>query len=348
MAQDQDTRTDSAAPASESTLPKRYAQFDWDNTLTDGLIYLLALGGFYVIFQTLYSLALSVGIPRDQAIVVASLADLAILAYSRKAVQEVNAGRSAWGIRLIVAALSLGTFTLQIRSAWPDPVSVGFHTLPATVWIIGHEMMLRGKLRDAKKQRRDHEIAQGLRPAPLPTIRTIWWILDPRSTFKVWRLSKLWEMSQDAVIRMETSRLQEEGESIPRAWQGVTLISVEPKRLESADEEGTELEKKLQQDRQKADACSITLYRKSDSSEKVTYQSMLQFLGSIPPAPAEGRPVFQAMQYLNLVEEAAERADIKTTGLFLSALLGVGAPYISRLRKMIREEETKELASAGS
>ncbi|MFE6000371.1 DUF2637 domain-containing protein [Streptomyces sp. NPDC056454] len=216
------TRTTPTTPASGQGFSAP-ARRDWDKTLTDGLIYLLAIGGFYVIFQTLYGLALTVGLPKDQAFVVACLADLAILAYSRKAVQEVNEGRSAWGIRLIVAVLSLSTFTLQVRSAWGDPVAVGFHALPATVWIIGHEMMLRGKLRNAKRQRREREIAQGLRPAPLPRIRAIHWLLSFHRTFQVWRLTKLWEVPQSTVVKQLAQEWRDDpkrkGKPLPAAWR---------------------------------------------------------------------------------------------------------------------------------
>ncbi|MGW1436936.1 DUF2637 domain-containing protein [Streptomyces griseus] len=292
---------------------------NWDKILTDGMIYLLAIGGFYVGYQTLYKLALAVDFPHDQAVVVASLVDLAILAYSRKAVQEVNDGRSAWGIRLIVAALSLATFALQIRAAWPNPTAVTLHALPPAVWVIGHEMMLRGKLRNAKSQRRTHEIAEGLRPAPLPRIRTTWWILAPKSTFLVWRLSKLWELPQETVIRLETERLQRAAKNIPRAWQGIALT--------------TDTTPEDQSDQQKTDAFDVVLTKQSDPQQELSPQEKIDFLGALPSAPAKGRPQDQAIEYLTLVEETADRLDIKVTGVFVATLLGVDPTYISRLQK---------------
>ncbi|PPS89546.1 DUF2637 domain-containing protein [Streptomyces sp. MH60] len=298
---------------------------DWDKTLTDGGIYLLGLGGFYVGYQVLHTQALAVGFPQDQAVVVAALADLAILLYSRKAVREVRAGRSARVIRTLVALFSLATFGLQLRDAWPDPLSVTFHALPPAVWIIGHEMMLRGDLRDAKAAKRDQQIADGLRPAPLPAIRLTWWLLDPFHTFKVWRRTKLWEVPQEAVIRHEATKLQAKNKDIPLAWQRVLLDT-------PADNDEPEARTRAQQDSQKQAAFAVTLYRQS-SRDKVPTDEMMDFLAALPPAPAEGRPLDKARDYVTLVEQEADTRDIKVTGVFLGALLGVDPSYISRLKK---------------
>jgi hypothetical protein len=304
------------------TTKARIAATDWDKTLTDGGIYLLALGGFYVGYQTLYTQALRVGFPEDQAIVVAALADLAILLYSRKAVREVKAGRSARIIRTIVAVFSLATFALQLRAAWPDPLAVAFHALPPAVWILGHEMMLRGRLRDAKAAKRDQQIADGLRPAPLPAIRLTWWLLAPLSTFKVWRRTKLWEVPQETVIRHEAAKRQDKGKDVPLAWQRVLLDTPADEPEDAA----------RQQDAQKQAAFDVVLTRQS-TRDKVPSDEMMDLLAALPPAPAEGRPSDQARDYVTLVEQEADARDIKVTNVFLAALLGVDPSYISRLKK---------------
>lgn len=335
------------ATTQRTRIPATLSRTDWDKTLTDGGIYLLGLGGFYVGYQVLHTQALAVGFPQDQAIVVAALADLAILLYSRKAVREVRAGRSARVIRTLVALFSLATFGLQLRDAWPDPLSVTFHALPPAVWIIGHEMMLRGDLRDAKAAKRDQQIADGLRPAPLPAVRLSWWLLDTKSTFKVWRRTKLWEVPQDAVIRHEAAKLQAQGKDIPLAWQGVLLdtpaapAEPEPELLTICgaaalfSAESLLPKPNIQQDRQKAAAFNITLTHQSDTRRRIPADEMMDFLAALPPAPAEGRPFDQARDYVTLVNKEADVRDIKVTGVFLAALLGVDASYISRLKKAV-------------
>ncbi|MCX4799666.1 DUF2637 domain-containing protein [Streptomyces sp. NBC_01242] len=309
MAHPKRTRNNSEMPAPETGFRARLTQIDWDKALTDGMIYLLALGGFYVGYQTLYSLALYVGFPQDQAVVVASLADLAILAYSRKAVQEVNEGRSAWGIRAIVTVFSLGTFALQIRAAWPDPIAVIFHALPPAVWIIGHEMMLRGKLRRAKKARREREIAQGLRPARLPSIRRVHWVLDPRNTFKVWRRMKLWELPQHVVVRQLADGRAAEKKAIPAAWQGILLTPVplaqqEPlKELEAAEPE-------------------------DEDEATVMWRCFLQ---ALPPVPPEGRSKEEARAYIERVEQLAGEFGVDCSRKTIANQLGVDPSYVSRI-----------------
>jgi hypothetical protein len=335
VASTQPTQPAPVLSATEHRFRAKIANVDWDKTLTDAMIYLLAIGGFYVGYQTLYRMALTVGFPDDQATVVAALADLAILAYSRKAVQEVNAGRSAWTIRTIVAAFSLGTFALQLRAAWPHPTAVAFHALPPAVWIIGHEMMLRGKLRHAKSARRASEIAAGLRPAPLPAIRRIHWILSFRSTFKVWRRVKLWEVPQAVVVRKLADDLKSEGKPVPAAWQGILLATPTPPlgRIVIPD-----LFKDQRRTPEKptaaADRVKSALHRAS-TGEEVTPDVRADFLKALPKAPVEGRPKDAAIDYIKQVEKLADTLDIRCTGLLLAELLDVQGSYVSRLRKEI-------------
>ncbi|WP_428957837.1 DUF2637 domain-containing protein [Streptomyces sp. cg35] len=310
----------------------RLARADWDKILTDGAIYALALGGFYVAFKTLYALALAVGATADEAVVLSSLADIAILAYSRKAVREVKAGRSAWGIRLIVAGFSLATVALQLRSAWPHPVAVGFHALPPLVWITGHEMMLRGELRDAKKQLREREIEAGLRPAPLPRLRRTWWILDPYHTFIVWRLTKLWEKPADYVIRTEATKRQNDGKDIPRAWQSA-LHEPEPESEgEGEDQPGSEglRLRTLNGEYAAPDACA----------------SFLQALQPVPEKDAHNRRSNDVTDaFVHQAQTLGHRFGLDITGVALAKILDVDPATISRSQARIRAAASKTLTS---
>lgn len=333
----QPTVTEPVVSRSGSTLRDRAARADWDKLTTDGGIYVLALGGFYVGYQTLYSQALLHGLPADQAAVVSALADLAILLFSRKAVREVKAGRSAWGIRLIVAAFSLATSGLQLRAAWGDPLAVAFHALPPAVWIIGHEMMLRGRLRDAKAKLRAQQIASGLRPAPLPKIRLTWWLLDPYHTFIVWRLTKLWEIGAPGVIRNEAAKRQAKSKDVPRAWEGylaATKTPNAPKRTRHQICTATAFVSldSLLPAHKPLPTITTTVYRQS-RREAVPAEELNAFLRLLPTAPADGRPFDVAAQYVRNVEDLSGPYDIKITNRFLGELLNVDETYASRLRR---------------
>jgi hypothetical protein len=327
MAHAKRTRKNSTVSATEPSLRTRLSEVDWGKVLNDGLIYLLALGGFYLGFSTLHALALGVGYTQDQAVVAAALADVAIFAYSRKALQEVKAGRSAWGIRLIVSVFSIATFALQIRAAWPDPTAVAFHAMAPAVWVIGHEMMLRGNLRDARKALRQQEIATGMRPAPLPKIRRVHWLLSPMNTFKVWRRMKLWELPQHVVVRQLADDLIAEKKAIPAAWQGILLT---PVALPAAPETpAIEPQPELEAEDEP----------KPRTEEDEMYE---RFLEALPPAPAEGRAKEEALAYIERVEQLAGEFGVECTGKFLAQLLGVDPSRISRIRPK------KELANASN
>jgi uncharacterized protein DUF2637 len=334
----QPTVTKAMVSRSGTTLRARAAQADWDKLITDGMIYLLAVGGFYLGYQTLYDLALAVGYTSHQAAVAAALADLAILAYSRKAVQEIKEGRSAWGIRLIVAAFSMATFGLQLRAAWPHPTAVGFHGMAPAVWILGHEMMLRGRLRTAKAARHAAQIAAGLRPAPLPAIRLSWWLLDPYHTLIIWRLVKLWEKPQREVIRNEATRRKDKGKNVPRAWEGYLLANPaeaqEPAPVlhEICGSAAIFTADSLLPASKPLPKITTTVYRQS-KREVVPADELEAFLRLLPDAPADGRPFNVAAQYVSDVEALSGPYDIKVTGKFLGELLNVDDTYVSRLRK---------------
>jgi hypothetical protein len=348
----QPTVTKAVMSHSGTTLRTRAAQADWDKITTDGMIYLLAVGGFYLGYQTLYTLALAVGYTSNQAAVAAALADIAILAYSRKAVAEIKEGRSAWGIRLIVAAFSLATFGLQLRAAWPHPTAVGYHGMAPAVWILGHEMMLRGRLRTAKAARRQAQIAAGLRPAPLPSIRLAWWLLAPLSTFTVWRLVKLWEVPQDVVIRTEAARRQANNKGVPRAWEGY-LLTTEPTAEPAPALHticGSAALFTIDSMLPKLDVPPVdtALYRLSDENEEVPADEIAVFLRTLPVAPAKGRPKDKAMAYIRDVDRLAAQYDIAVTDRYIATLLQVNPSRVSRLREAIREEDAAVALAANS
>lgn len=333
----QPTVTEPVVSRSGTTLRDRVAHTDWDKTITDGGIYLLALGGFYVGYQWLYTQALNVGFPDDQAMVVAALADLAILLYSRKAVREVKAGRPARIIRLIVAVFSIATFGLQLRAAWGDPLAVTFHALPPAVWIIGHEMMLRGNLRDAKAKLRADRIAAGLLPARLPAIRLSWWLLDPKNTFFVWRRVKLWEEAPASVIRNEVAKRQnKQGHKIPAAWQGYLTTAEAPTEPARPTICGAA---KLYNP--EVPAVDIVLYRRSDETRQVPASEVQTFLGFLPAPPVKGRPREKAMNFIRDIDALAVQYDIAVTDRYIAQLLEVNPSRVSRLRDFIAEEDAQ-------
>lgn len=316
MARTKPTRN---TPAPEYDAPSRFAQTDWNKTFNDVLIYLLAACGFYLGFSTLHALALRVGYSQHEAIAVASIADLAIFAYSRKALQEVKAGRSAWGIRLIVGVFSIATFALQLRSAWPNPTSLAFHAMPSAVWVIGHEMMLRGNLRDARKALRTLEIATGLRPAPLPRIRRVHWLLDPYHTLIVWRRMKLWELPQHIVVRQLAEDLaKDKKKSVPAAWQGILLTPVPLTALAATTEP---------QETQEAPAEPKVRDEAADMRER--------FMKTLPPAPPKGpngRTSDESFAYISRVEQLAGEFGIECTDKWIASLLDVDPSRIVRIR----------------
>ncbi|MFD8650675.1 DUF2637 domain-containing protein [Streptomyces mirabilis] len=319
MAQIKRTRNKPLLSATEPpSLRSRLDEVDWSKALNDGLIYLLAVGGFYLGFSTLYGLALHVGYTTPEAAVAASLADMAVFAYSRKALQEVKAGRSAWGIRLIVSVFSVATFALQLRSAWPDPTSLAFHAMPPAVWVIGHEMMLRGNLRDARKALRAKEIATGMRPAPLPRIRRVHWLLSPKNTFKVWRRMKLWELPQHVVVRQLADDLIAKNQEVPAAWQGILLT---PVALPAGQEAPKTLEIEPPEDEPEP-----------RTEEDEMYERFLQALPSVPPEGPNGRAKEAVLAWCDRVEQLAGEFGVECTSKLLAGILNVDPSRISRIR----------------
>lgn len=329
-----------APPSPIHTLKARAAHTDWDKTLTDGLIYLIAFGGFYVGYQVLFDMATKVGMPADQAAVVSGIADLLILTMSRKAVQEIKEGRSAWGIRTIVVIASLATFSLQLRAAWPHPTSLGFHGLAPAAWIIGHETMLRGRLRTAKATRKAAQIAAGLRPAPLPSIRRIWWLLAPFSTFTIWRLTKLTEQPPADVIRLEAARRKAKNKDIPRAWESYLTTDAPATQAPTPFQHTTCGSTFFSADALMAKLPPATvLYRRSDETQQVPTSEVQSFLRILPEPPLKGRPKDKAMAFIREIDALSVQYDITVTDKYIAQLLEVTPSRISRLRDAIRDED---------
>ncbi|MFF7198240.1 DUF2637 domain-containing protein [Streptomyces sp. NPDC008079] len=313
-----------------ATATRRFTSAFTEEKITDAAIYLLALGGFYITYQTLYQVALTNGFPPDQAVVVGALADLAILAYSRKAVQEVQQGRSAWGIRLIVAALSMATVALQLRAAWPHPTALGQHALPAVVWITGLEMMLRGKLRAAKAARRQALIDAGLRPAPLAKLRLSEWILSPWPTFLVWRIMNLRSATADTA-KAHLARTWTKTAPMPASWTvtvPAVLATVPPfKTLERprfALPAATAAAAP-------APVAPLPTIKHTDGTE-ATPQEVTAFLGALPAAPGKGRSKAEARVYQDAVQQIADEHTIMCTGTLIARLLDVSPGYVSQLK----------------
>lgn len=289
--------------------------------LIDTGVYTLAFGGFYIGYSTLRHVALNNGFPTSQAVVVAALADLAILVYSWKAKQEVEQGRSAWGIRGIVILMSLATFYLQMRAAWPDPTATAMHALAPVCWIVGHEMMLRGKLRDAKRALKQAQIDAGIRPAPLAKLRTTEWILSPLRTLKVWRRMVLWSVPADVVKRTLAAERRAANKPVPAAWAGVLLDD--------------EAEPTPAEEPAPAPASEPVF----DSAVKLTAGGTATdtqvdaFVNALPPVPAEGRSKQEARAWVDHVEAIADQHGIDCTNVMLAKLLGVSGGYITAIKK---------------
>lgn len=317
-------------------------RFRWLNeaVLVDAGVYLLALGGFYIGYATLRTLARSNGFPQHQAVVVAALADLAILVYSWKAKQEVEQGRSAWGIRLIVAAMSLATCALQLRAAWPHYTAVALHALAPAVWIVGHEMMLRGKLRDAKNARRQAQIAAGLRPAPLEKLRASEWLISPYRTFRVWRLMQLLSVPAHTAKAHLVSTWKGK-RAVPTAWLDLHEQPAPEPRIVVLDafkfpeQRRTELAPS-----QPAPALPQSplqgLTVKLTTGGAASAGQISAFLAELPATPPPGRTQVEAWDYVHTVETIASQHGIECTGVMHARLLGVTPGMITKIKKLLQ------------
>ncbi|MFD7774283.1 DUF2637 domain-containing protein [Streptomyces sp. NPDC059753] len=96
--------------------------------------------------------------------------------------------------------LTAATIAFNAAAAWPDPIGTGMHAVIPLLFVVVVEAA-----RHAIGQAAD--ITAGRR---MDSVRLARWLLDPISTFRLWRRMKLWELrSYDTVIELEQSRLIE-------------------------------------------------------------------------------------------------------------------------------------------
>ncbi|MEW2451218.1 DUF2637 domain-containing protein [Streptomyces parvulus] len=96
--------------------------------------------------------------------------------------------------------LTAATIAFNGAAAWPDPLGVGMHAVIPVLFVVVVEAARHAIGRTA-------DIATGRH---MDSIRLARWLLDPISTFRMWRRMKLWELrSYDDVIRLEQARLVE-------------------------------------------------------------------------------------------------------------------------------------------
>ncbi|MFB6934565.1 DUF2637 domain-containing protein [Streptomyces chartreusis] len=96
--------------------------------------------------------------------------------------------------------LTAATIAFNGAVSWPDPVGVGMHAVIPVLFVVVVEAARHAIGRTA-------DIGAGRH---MESVRLVRWLLDPISTFRLWRRMKLWELrSYDDVIKLEQSRLIE-------------------------------------------------------------------------------------------------------------------------------------------
>jgi hypothetical protein len=96
--------------------------------------------------------------------------------------------------------LTAATIAFNAAVAWPDPVGTGMHAVIPVLFVVVVEAARHaiGRVADLTAGRH------------MDSVRVSRWLLDPVSTFRLWRRMKLWELrSYDDVIRLEQQRLIE-------------------------------------------------------------------------------------------------------------------------------------------
>lgn len=96
--------------------------------------------------------------------------------------------------------LTAATIAFNAAAAWPDPVGTGMHAVIPILFVVVVEAARHaiGRMADITAGRH------------MDSVRLVRWLLDPISTFRLWRRMKLWELrSYDDVIALEQSRLVE-------------------------------------------------------------------------------------------------------------------------------------------
>lgn len=96
--------------------------------------------------------------------------------------------------------LTAATIAFNAATAWPDPIGTGMHAVIPVLFVVVVEAARHAIGRTA-------DIAAGRH---MESVRLVRWLLDPVSTFRLWRRMKLWELrSYDDVIQLEQDRLVE-------------------------------------------------------------------------------------------------------------------------------------------
>ncbi|MFE9624273.1 DUF2637 domain-containing protein [Streptomyces sp. NPDC006527] len=96
--------------------------------------------------------------------------------------------------------LTAATIAFNGAAAWPDPIGVGMHAVIPVLFVVVVEAA-----------RHAIGIAADISAARhMESVRLSRWLLDPWSTFRLWRRMKLWELrSYEAVIALEQQRMIE-------------------------------------------------------------------------------------------------------------------------------------------
>lgn len=93
--------------------------------------------------------------------------------------------------------LTGATIVFNAAAAWPDPVGTGMHAVIPVLFVVMVEAARHAIGRAADLTAGRH----------MDSVRVSRWLLDPASTFFLWRRMKLWELrSYDQVIALEQQR----------------------------------------------------------------------------------------------------------------------------------------------
>jgi hypothetical protein len=115
--------------------------------------------------------------------------------------------------------LTAATIAFNAAAAWPDPIGTGMHAVIPILFVVIVEAARHAIGRTA-------DITAGRH---MDSVRMVRWLLDPVSTFRLWRRMKLWELrSYDDVIRLEQSRLIERARlraRYGRRWRSKAPVS---------------------------------------------------------------------------------------------------------------------------
>ena len=115
--------------------------------------------------------------------------------------------------------LTAATIAFNAAAAWPDPVGTGMHAVIPILFVVVVEAARHAIGRTADLTAGRH----------MESVRLVRWLLDPISTFRLWRRMKLWELrSYDEVIALERQRLVERARLRARyGWRWRRLAPVE-------------------------------------------------------------------------------------------------------------------------